>query len=63
MTVSLTITIDRTSLSLSPLVLSGSDDATVLGITAYQPPSLQARNTYMPDSVDVHGSESIGSAW
>lgn len=63
MTVSLTITIDRTSLSLSPLVLSGVDDANVLGITRYVPPALQQRRTYMPDSAGVKGSELVEKAY
>lgn len=63
MTVALTITIDRTGLSLSPLVLSGVDDDHDYGITAYQPPALQARVGYMPDSGDIDGSEAISSSW
>lgn len=59
----LTITISRTSLSLSPLVLSGSIDANELGIVNYQPPARLANNTYAPDSVDVDGSEPIASSW
>jgi hypothetical protein len=59
----LTVTIDRTSLSLSPLVLSGSDDANDLGITAFQRPGRLARIKYMPDSDDVHGSEAVSMAW
>lgn len=59
----LTITIDRTSLSLSPLVISGSLDANELGIVNFRPPPRQARTTYAPDSVDLDGSEPIATAW
>jgi hypothetical protein len=59
----LMISIDRTSLSLDPLVFSGSPDGTVLGVVSYQPPGLQRRITYAPDSADVDGSEAVASAW
>ena len=58
----LTISIDRTSLSLTPLLFSGSLDGTTLGITDYAPPAEVARITYMPDSAHIHGSEPIGAA-
>lgn len=59
----LTISIDRTSLALSALVLSATVDANPLGIVAYQPPAMQGRLAYMPDSVDVDGSEALGASW
>lgn len=59
----LLITIDRTSLSLSPLVLSGSEDGNDLGVTSYQAPALQARIGYAPDSANIDGSEAISAAW
>lgn len=59
----LTITIDRTSLSLSPLVLSGTVDGNALGVVSYQPPALQWRRGYMPDSADNHGSEVVSAAY
>jgi hypothetical protein len=59
----LTISIDRTSLSLSPLAFSGANDGTTLGVVSYQPPALQWRVTYMPDSIDSHGSEAVGAAY
>lgn len=59
----LTISIDRAGLSLAPLVFSGALDGTTLGIVGYQPPALQSRITYAPDSMDVHGSEAIAAAW
>lgn len=59
----LTVSIDRTSLSLAPLVFSGSLDGTALGIVGYQPPSLQMRVAYAPDSVNVHGSEPVGASY
>lgn len=60
-----TITISRTSLpgSLPPLVQSGIVDDNEIGITSYQPPGRQARNTYGPDSADVDGSELLSTAW
>ena len=62
MTITLTVTIDRTSLSKSPLVLSAGHDTTI-GLSAYQPPSKVARITYMPDNSSIHGSEAIASSW
>lgn len=59
----LTVSIDRTSLSLAALVFSATLDANALGIVAYQPPSMQSRLAYMPDSFDVNGSEAIGASW
>lgn len=59
----LTISIDRTSLSLAPLVFSAKIDGTALGIAGYQPPARQARLTYAPDSMNVHGSEAIAASW
>lgn len=58
----LTISIDRTSLSLSPLVFSASL-GTTLGILDYQPPAKQWRRGYAPDSADVHGSELLSAAY
>lgn len=60
---SLTITIDRTSLSLADLVLSGTDDVNDYGITSYSPPALQARLRQLPDSDFIHGSEFTGGVW
>ena len=59
----LTVTIDRTSLSLPPLVLSGTRDSNALAIVSYQAPSTLARVGYMPDSADTHGSEAISFAY
>jgi hypothetical protein len=59
----LTISIGRTSLSLSPLLFSGSLDGTELGVVNFQPPARLSRVTYAPDSIDVHGSEAIGASW
>ena len=57
----LTITIDRTSLSLSPLVLSGSADSNALGIVSYQAPPRLALVTYAPDSINITGSEALAA--
>jgi hypothetical protein len=66
--VSLTLTISRTELSLSPLVLSGNDgavagagDANPIGVTNYQEPGYQADVSYADDSMYVHGSTPL--AW
>lgn len=59
----LTITVSRTSLSLSPLVFSAALDGTTLGIVGYQPASRLWRRGYMPDSVDSHGSELVSAAY
>jgi hypothetical protein len=58
----LTISIARTSLSLSPLVLSAADDATALGIADYTEPAIQQRVKYAPDSDYVHGSTALASS-
>lgn len=61
----LTISISRTAAAggPSPLLFSGALDGTALGIVSYQPPARQARVSYAPDSVNVHGSEAIGASW
>jgi hypothetical protein len=51
----LTISIDRTSMSLSALVLTGHDDPTrYLSVSDYTDPAMQARITYAPTG-DAHG--------
>lgn len=60
---SLVISISRTSLSLSALVLSGNNDATSWGVTDYQEPARQARVLYGPDSAYVHGSQALAWSW
>src|SRR5690348_10230116 len=63
MTSTLTVSIDRTSLSLGALALTGSNDGSNgMHLVAYSPPSRIARNVYMPDSANVHGSEKVASA-
>jgi hypothetical protein len=57
------VAIDRTSLSLAALEISGLDDARDLGLASYQEPGLVPRISYMPDARDVHGSEDLGFAW
>ncbi len=59
----LTITIDRTSLTLAPLVLSGKLDGTPLGIVNYSPPARLSRMTQMPDNPQIDGTEYTGTAW
>lgn len=61
----LTITIDRSSMAgaLEPLVFSGALDSNELGVVSYQPPALQRRVAYAPDSGDVDGSEAVSSSW
>lgn len=59
----LTISIDRTSLSLPPLVFSGTLDSNDLGVVDYQQPALQMRVGYVPDSVDRHGSQKNSAAY
>lgn len=58
---SLVITIDRTSLSLSPLVLSAAPGSE-LGIFDYTEPAEQTRVEYAPQSRIVDGATSIGAA-
>lgn len=59
---SLTIAIDRTSLSLSPLVLDASATSG-LGITDYQEPAMLPRINYAPSSEFVHGDLALGWTW
>lgn len=61
----LTITVSRLLLPGPPaaLVFSGKKGDVPLVITGYVPPSREARVTYAPDSVDVHGSVPIAAAW
>lgn len=63
MTASVTVTISRTSLSLPDLVMTATPGDSGLGVSAFQAPGRVARITYMPDSVDIHGSEPIASSW
>lgn len=58
----LTVSIDRTGLSLSPLVFNGARTGSY-GIVHYVPPAMVARVGYMPDSPNVDGSEAISAAW
>jgi len=58
----LIVSIDRTSLSLSPLVLSGTNDATELGVTGYVEPAIDWRIRYAPDSDYAHGSTALSAA-
>lgn len=59
----LTITISRTELSLSPLVLSGSDDANPIGVANFVEPARQARVKWAPSSDDVHGDVALSSSF
>lgn len=47
---SFTLTIDRTSLSLAPLVLSASPGVSALGIVSYREPSRERQNVYADGS-------------
>lgn len=57
----LTISIDRSALTLSPLVLKGhpATDLT-LGVTDYTEPAMQARIAYAPTSAYLHGETPLG---
>lgn len=57
-----TITIDRTSLALEPLVLHG-DSAGEVGVVSYTEPAMQARITYAPDSPHMAGSVPLAATW
>lgn len=60
----LSISIDRTSLSLSALVL-GAQDGTggLLSITDYTEPAMQSRIAYAPSSEFMHGDLALGWSW
>lgn len=57
---SLAISIDRTALSLSPLVFGCSGDVD-LGITSYREPAEQSRVVYAPSSEFVDGDLPLGA--
>lgn len=60
----LTISIDRTSLTLPALVMLGHPDASLaLGVTDYTEPAMQPRINYAPTSGYVHGEQALGWAW
>jgi hypothetical protein len=57
---SLTISIDRTSMSLPALLLTGHDDpARLMSVASYREPSMQPRITYAPTG-DAHGDMPLG---
>jgi hypothetical protein len=60
---SLTISIDRTSLSLTPLVLSAVDDANPLGIVNFTEPGRIARIRYAPPSDIFHGDSALAMTY
>jgi hypothetical protein len=58
------ISIDRASLSTTPLVMSGNDGAaTSLKVTTYRAPAMQARIRYAPSSEYVHGDTALAWSW
>lgn len=57
----LTLSLDRASLSLSPLVFSAAPDANPLGIVSYQSPAHLNNVTYAPPSINVNGLEAIAA--
>lgn len=59
----LSISISRTDLSLSPLVLTGTPGDSGLGIVSYQAPAKQRRLTYAPSSPYLDGDTLIASVW
>lgn len=62
---SASVSIDRTSLSLSPLVIVGPGDASttyLLTKNGLGRPGVTQRLTYMPDSPYIHGSELLAAA-
>jgi hypothetical protein len=60
----LTISIDRTSMTLSALVLTGHVDVSrVLSVSDYQEPAMQPRIQYAPSSDDVSGEMPLGWVW
>lgn len=57
----LTVSIDRTSLALSPLVFSGVTDENGFGVVGYREPAIGRQVKYAPDSAYVHGSIPLAS--
>jgi hypothetical protein len=59
----LVISIDRTSLSLSPLTFSATPGVGELGIVDYAEPAMQPRTRYATTSDYEHGDEPRGWTW
>lgn len=59
----LTISIERGSLELPPLVLYGHGTAPGLGVSDYTEPAMRPRIAYAPDSDWVHGSTPLSMVW
>lgn len=57
----MSISVDRSGLSLSPLVFSGRRDGATLGITAYNEPAMIARNRYATSSDYEDGDDILGT--
>lgn len=62
-TPTVTVSIDRTGLSLGALTFTGTKSGATRGIVNYVPPALISRIAYMPDSDSVHGSEATAASW
>lgn len=60
---SLTITIDRASLSLADLVMTASAGYTGLGIVNYTEPAMQSRILYAPSSAYIPGDVALAATW
>ena len=60
---SVTITIDRSSLSLADLVLAGQGTTETWGIATYRTPGKVARISYAPDADNIHGSIPVAASW
>lgn len=59
-----TISIDRTSLADTPLILSGTAGTTeALGVSGYQEPGMLPRVRNAPESDFVHGDLALGWTW
>jgi hypothetical protein len=58
----ISISVDRTSLALSPLVFSGRRDGTARGITSYDEPAMIVRNRYATTSDYEDGDTIRGSS-
>lgn len=58
----LTISIDRTALSLPPLVFVGSGEGS-LGVVDYREPAMQPRVRFAPSSDFIHGDVPLSWSW
>lgn len=63
MTISYSLSIDRSSLSLTPLVLDGARGGSDIALLSYREPAMQTRLSLAPQSRLIHGDQLLGWSW